>query len=169
MKPSFQALLSHAGLIALLLFAGFFVRGVYQPLYESELAYSGIILLAISATTFLYHKSLAPSTAREEGGFAWYVGRGFGMGIIGVIGATLLVGLYVYQVDDGYFDRRMRWEEQRLEEREIPDRAADMMLEKQREFNGYHLEEATVLIYGSFSVIVGALGAGLFFRTAKLQ
>ena len=167
MKTSFQALLSHAGLIALLLFAGFFVRGIYQPLYESELAYSVVILLATSAAIFIYYKSLAPNTAREEGGFAWYVGRGFGAGIIGVIGAALLVGLYVYQVDDGYFDRQMRWEEQRLDAEKIPARAADVMLEKQQEFNGYHLEEATIFIYGSVSVIIGALGAGLIFRTTK--
>ncbi len=169
MRPSLKALIFHAVLLALMLLGLFMVRGMYRPLYYNELAYSLLTLAITTGVTMLCYSSLTPNYLKEEGTTSWYLARGWGMGLTGILLATLLVGTYAYQVDDGYFDRRMSWEEARIGKQNLSPRVEDILLEKQQEYQTHHFEEITMLFVGGLSVMVSAIGACLFFRGFRKQ
>lgn len=164
MKHSLRNAGFHAILLALMLLGLFMVRSMYQPLYYNELIYNLLILLITLASIIFYYSSLIPNRQQEEGTMSWYLTRGWAMSFTGALLATLLVGTYAYQLDEGYFERRMRWEEQRLDGENISPKVEDILLEQQQLYQTYHFEEITVLFLGGISALVGVFGASIFFR-----
>ncbi len=157
----------HGVLLALLLLGLFIVRGMYQPLYYSDAIYSLLIALIVYLIIHLYYSSLTPNTQRGEGKTSWYLMRGWSMSLTGVLLAALLVGVYAYQFNDGYFDRRMKWEEQLLEKEQLSPKVEDIMLEQKQQYQTYHFEEITILFLGGLSAVIEAVGASLFFRVSS--
>lgn len=163
MRPARQLLLLYTAITALLLLGLFMVRAMNQAFYYDTLRYAEVIFALLSLMLGFYFRALKPNRARGDGSLNWYVARGLTMSLSATLLATLLISIYTYQVDEGFFLRRLDWERQLLEQQNIPSEVVDMFMEDEEKDQQLHLEEVSVFFLGGISSLVATLALASFF------
>lgn len=168
MRFSRQLLLLYTLLTAGLMLGLFMLRSVIQSFCTNYLGYAEAILGLTSVLVVSYFWALRPDTRRGEGTFNWYLARGLAMSFASTLLATLLIGLYAYHADAGYFARRLDWEQQALEQQHVPAEMQALFLADEAQVERLHLEELGFCGQASVANLLATLtAAGVFFPLAK--
>ena len=155
-QSSWANLLTFSLLLGLSFMALFGYRSQSEAFYNAEQYYAlGILALTLMFTLgYLY--TLRPQLGREgEDTMTWYFGRALSMALLRTLLGALLVCYFIYVVDDSYLTRQLEWEAHRFEAFKVPAAVVDSMVDSARDDQLLHMEELTVLLFGSFSSLVG--------------
>jgi len=168
MRPSRQQLLLYVLLTAGLLLGLFMWRSLNKSFYLNYLGYAEAILGLMGGMVGCYCWVLRPDVRRGEGTLNWYLARGLAMSLASTLLATLLIGFYAYQADEGYFARRLAWEQQALERQHVPPEMQELFLADEAQAEKLHFEEAGFCAQaGVASLLTTLTAACLFFPLAR--
>lgn len=168
MRSSRQQLLLYVLLTAGLLLGLFMWRSITPAFYLNYLGYAEAILGLVGGMVVCYFWALQPDVRRGEGTLNWYLARGLAMSLASTLLATLLIGLYAYQADDGYFARRLAWEQQALEQQHVPAEMQELFLADEAQAEKLHFEEVGFCAQaGVASLLTTLTAACVFFPLAK--